>query len=232
MAVICGGSIDWAATGAMLQGWGTWVGSIAVVIAAKLGRDAVSDWRRQKQIEHAIVAADRVLTAAYDVKSSIEGIRANMMFGGELKRAEEKLVENGLVKADTDDARWKRMITAQGFFNRLADNASYFQELWKVMPAAKAYFGEEAEAALLELVRQRSVISAAAEGWVDEDGNDPEFQKKLRGDLWRGHGKYREQDAMANAVDAQISTLDRMLLPILRADYTPCTPATEMDAAG
>ena len=91
-------SIDWSATGAMLQGWGTLIGAVAVFWAAKKGADTFDSWKRQKVAERKLEQAERILMATYKARRALSFVRGIMMDGRELDAAEEKLkVDFGLV---------------------------------------------------------------------------------------------------------------------------------------
>ena len=58
-------AVDWSALGAMLSGVGTIIGAGTVLDAALIGRNTFKDWRRQKQEERRMAAAEQLLVIAY-----------------------------------------------------------------------------------------------------------------------------------------------------------------------
>lgn len=214
----CGAAIDWDATGSFLSGTAGWAGIAALIWATFKGRQTFKDYREQKQTEKQIDAAERVLTAAYNCRSAIEGIRANLMEGSELERAEATLVEQGHdLKALTDDKK-RRAITAQAFYNRMNQFRADFDAVWDVTPIALAYFGDDIHDALRTIAHQRRVIQVSADSYVQDDGSDKAFSIAVKRDLWTGHGKSAEEDPVANKVDEAIKLLEERMHPILRAD--------------
>lgn len=219
MLSICSAAIDWDATGSMMQGIGGFLAVAGVIWATKQGRDAVSDWRTQKQDERAIGAAERVLTAAYKARTSLEGIRANLTTGAELTRAMDKLKADHPDIVDLPDARQRRLTQTQAIFNRINAYKDDWDEVFAVMPIANAYFGNEIEAQLEELARQRQVVSVSADSFAEDDGTDVEFTKQIRADIWRGLTFNGVQDPVATNVAAAILIIENRLLPVLRSDY-------------
>ena len=55
--------IDWVATGTMLQGVGTLVGAVAVLVAAWFGKTTFEAWRRQQVAGRKLAQAERILEA-------------------------------------------------------------------------------------------------------------------------------------------------------------------------
>src|SRR4051794_33497183 len=86
--------IDWAATGAMLQGEGTLLGAVAVIVAAVVGGSTFKSWRRQEVAGRKLAQAERILEATYKARRALGYIRSPMMWGNELKVAEDALKEN------------------------------------------------------------------------------------------------------------------------------------------
>lgn len=91
----CITTIDWAATGTMLQGVGTVVGALAVIGAAIIGSRTFDNWKRQKLAERHIEQAERILTATYKVRRGLSYVRNPAMWGHETDAAEEQLKANG-----------------------------------------------------------------------------------------------------------------------------------------
>lgn len=214
MATLC--QIDWSATGSMLSGFAAWAGVGAVIWAAKQGRDAVSDWRAQKVIERQLDAGERALTAAYKAKSALESIRANFMSGSELNRAEEDLATNEADLKSQPEERARRIRFAQAIYNRVNATKDDWDEVFAVIPLVTAYFSENLARNLRTLIHQRHIVVVAVEEYVDDfDGDDREFTKKLRADMFKGRDG---EDPVATKVDEAISDLEANLLPLLRTD--------------
>jgi len=203
------------------QGIGGFLAVAGVIWATKQGRDAVADWRTQKQDERAIGAAERVLTAAYKARTSLDGIRANFMTSAELTRAMDKLKTDYPDVVGFSDARQRRLAHSQAIFNRINAYKADWDELFAVMPIANAYFGAEIEAQLEQLARQRQIVSVSADSYGEDDGSDPEFTKQIRADIWRGLTYEGVKDPVATRVTEAVICIEQRLLPVLRSDYVP-----------
>lgn len=214
MACLC--QIDWSATGSMLSGFAAWAGVGAIIWAAKQGRDAVSDWRAQKLIERQMDTGERTLMAAYKAKSALESIRSNFMSGSELSRAEQDLAANESELKAQPEERARRISFVQAIYNRVNATKEDWDEVFAVIPLVTAYFSEELAENLRTLIRQRSVVIASAEGYIDDhDGDDREFTRQLRADLFKGRDG---EDPIVTKVDEAIAQLETTLLPLLRQD--------------
>lgn len=202
-----------------MQGIGGFLAVAGVIWATKQGRDAVSDWRTQKQDERAIGAAERVLTAAYKARTSLDGIRSNFMTATELARGMEKLKADHPAVASFSDAHQSRLAHSQAIFNRINAYKADWDELFAMLPIANAYFGAEIEAQLEELARQRHIVSVSADAYGEDDGSDVEYTKQIRADIWRGLTVNDVKDPVATRVREVIIVIERRLLPVLRSDY-------------
>jgi len=213
---ICSTTIDWDATGSMLQGWGALGACATVVIAAMLGRAGVKDWRRQKQEERRMDVGEKLLVAAYKARDAIDGIRANFAPAAELSQAEEALKTSGFDSSLMDRDERGRVIHAQAIMTRINARKDVFTDLYAVMPSTKAFFGREIEAQLEAFLAARNSIHVSAEMYAEGHGGDEELGKSIRADLWTGHGKYAAIDPIANKVNAAIKAVEDVVLPILR----------------
>lgn len=204
-----------------MQGIGGFVAVVGLIWATKQGRNAVADWRTQKQDERAIGAAERILTAAYKARTSIESIRSSVITAGELSRAMSRLKEEFPGFVNFADSRQHRLTQAQAMLSRIDLYKSDWDEVFAVMPIANAYFGSEIEAQLEELARQRQIVSVSVDSFAQDDGTDMEFTKRIRADVWRGLTVDGVQDPIATNVRTAIITIEKRLLPVLRSDYVP-----------
>jgi hypothetical protein len=87
-------NVDWAATGAMLQGEGTLLGAGAVLIAAFVGANTFRSWRKQKVEERRMQQAEHILASAYKARRALKQVRHWLMSGYELGAAQETLKDN------------------------------------------------------------------------------------------------------------------------------------------
>jgi hypothetical protein len=213
---LCQSAFDWQATGSMLQGLGTLLGALAVLIAAKLGANTFQSWKREKLAEKHIDQATLILTAAYRARRALQYVRGIMMWGHELTSAEDKLKEDGSWLVQTDD-RKKRLITAQAYYNRLNRTKEEQGELDRCLPMARALFGEELEKAIETLNHQFWVVQVDVDSYVDDDGiSDPSFSKKIRRGMYAIEPSNGEINEVSKAVEEAVSTIERLCLPTLR----------------
>ena len=63
----------------MLSGIATFAGALAVVYAAKVGANTFDSWKRQKQEERRMDAAEKILTLAYELRYTLAGIRSPLI---------------------------------------------------------------------------------------------------------------------------------------------------------
>lgn len=115
----CVTTVDWAATGTMLQGIGTVIGGIAVIVAAFIGGNTFKSWRQQKLSERVIDQAERILTATYKVRQGLMQLRSPAMWPHEMDAAEEHLKANGQWEKAFGANEKKSLVTAQAYYNRL-----------------------------------------------------------------------------------------------------------------
>lgn len=178
---------------------------------------AFSTYRRQKQEDRRIEAAEEILSFAYKFKRTLTGARSPGILGHELARAEKTLVEswNGWEHEDPKDQR--RLKIAQAMLQRLRDNNNIWGQIFELMPRARALFGEEAEAQLQAFWEAYVTVEIACDSYADDSGTDREFSKDLRTEMW---GRSAD-DPVSTKVEAAIAKLDEILLPVIRADHRP-----------
>lgn len=219
--ILCQTADCWDATGSMLAGLGALIAAGAVIWVARKGRDAVADWRLQKQDERRIAAAEMGLTAAYRARSALEGLRAPFMSAYELDRASKQLIEQGVDLATQLEGRQSRLELFQGLLNRAKDRQPEWDALFDAMPVVAAFFGPEVEAEFRKLARQRNVVLTAAEMYVDLDDSDRDFSRRIRGEIW-GHD---DTDEVSVAIKGAIEAIEAQLLPVLRGGHVEGPPA-------
>lgn len=200
-----------------MSGWAAWGAVVAVLYTANR---AFSTYRRQKQEDRRIEAADHILTFAYKFKRTMQGVRSPGILGFELTRAEQRLKESWKGWDQKAKAEQQQIITAQAMWGRLQDNKDTWAQIFEVMPRARALFGDEAEAQLQAFWTAYVQMETACDMYAEDSGNDPEFTKNLRGDMW-SHSK---GDPVAKIVDEAVARLEELLLSVIRADYKPTKP--------
>jgi hypothetical protein len=211
--------IDWAATGAMLQGEGTLLGAAAVVIAAVIGGSTFKSWRRQEVAGRKLAQAERILEATYKARRALSYVRGPMMWGHELKAAEDAL------KADeqwdrTFEPKQKRMVTTQAYFNRLNKTRDEQAALDACLPMARALFGEELEQAIETLRHQFWVVQVDAESYMDDEGEDRDFTRKIRRGMYDVKPPEGEVNEVTEKIETAVATIEATCLPVLRGLVT------------
>lgn len=220
----CLTTIDWAATGSMLQGIGTLAGVGAVLIGAKIGANT---WKNQKLAERRLEMAERILTATHKGRTALGYVRSPMMWEHELSAAEEKLKEDKQW-AGLTEVRQKRQTTAEAYFNRLNRTKDEQLALDECLPMARALFSEKLEKAIEKLRHQFWIVQADVKSYIDDEhGTDAEFEKKLmRGmfDIKPMNGKVNEVSA---TIAESVSIIETACEPALRLD--PIKPPKKGD---
>lgn len=222
---ICPDAACWDATGSMMQGWAAWAGVLAVIYAARRAADTFGTYRRQKQEDRRIDAAERVLTLAYRIKADLEASRSPMGLGHEHSQAHERLKEAQWYLALGDGER-SRSQSGQIILDRLERERATWDEVFSTMPLARALFGEAVEEQLRTLYRQVRAVQVSAQMYRDRMGTDEaEFRSKLERDMWAMGEPDADRNPVGLAVANAIGALEEIMLPIIRADHSK--PARE-----
>lgn len=215
---ICTTTECWSATGSMLAGWAAWGGVAAVFYAANKAANTFKSYRRQKQEERRIDAAERILTLAYKLKRNLRAVRSPMNTSGEHTAAHELLKEAAWYK-DLPENRQRRAQIGQIIKTRLHQSKSDIDDIFVVMPLARALFGEHVETYLQALWQQIVHVNVSSEGYAEDTGQDKEYSKSLERDIWEIGGKYAAEDKVGLAFSGAVEGLEAELLPIIRADH-------------
>lgn len=211
-------SIDWSATGTMLQGWGTLIGALAVIYAAKKGADTFEGWKQQKVTERRLEQAERILTATYRGRRALAYVRGVMMWGHELSAAEEKLKESPTEWSKYDEQKQRRLVTVQAYYNRLNRTKDEQQELDMCLPMARALFGEELEKAIEKLNHQFWIVQVDVDSYLDDNGQDQDFTKKIRRGMYDVKARQGETNELSDAIAGAVATIEAICLPALRLE--------------
>jgi hypothetical protein len=213
-----GDCIDWAATGAMIQGLGTVAGVGAVIWAAREGRSTFGEWRKQKITERKQAQAERILTATYKAQRALASVRTSTMWSHELSVAEATISEEDWWKSKPPSHR-SRLNTTYAYYNRLDRTKTEQLELEQCFPMARALFGEELEQSIMELHRQFWDLRVDADSYSnDEDVRDTDFSDKIKRALWGGPSREGKVNEVSDAIAKSVATIERICLPVLRDD--------------
>ncbi|MBA4757402.1 hypothetical protein [Sphingosinicella sp.] len=214
---VCGAAIDWAATGTMLQGWGTLIGAVAVFAAAWIGANTFNSWKRQKITERHIEQAERILTAVYKARRALSRVRSPLMSAHELSVAEDQLSGHENWKYNTADKQ-RRLCVAKGYYNRIASTEAERTLLDGCLPMSRALFGEEVEKAIETVVQQFWAVKAYADAYIDDNGNDVAFSRQISMALYELSSTPDKGDEITDAIHAAIKTVEGVCLPVLRLE--------------
>lgn len=211
-------NIDWAATGSMLGGWATLAGAFAVVYAARVGANSLSAWKRQKQEERRMDAAEKILTLAYRLKRNLSSVRSPAMFGGEIEAAQEKLAGQDWYESLTQPQK-RKAHTGYEILLRLARHQEDWDRIFELMPIARALFSETVEEHLQAIWGEVVAVRVSAETYATYDGSDSQFIRQMERDIWEARGSSAHEDQVGQAIGAAVEGLEASLLPVIRADY-------------
>jgi len=209
-------TIDWAATGTMLQGVGTVIGAIAVYVAARIGSQTFRSWRRQKLTERHIEQSERILTATYKVRRGLSYIRSPAIWDYEINEAEYQLKENGEWIETLDDIGKNRLATRKLYYNRLNRTIEDRNRLEECQPMARALFGEELESAIEQLNRQFWIVQTSVDARGRNDGRlDDAFRHKIECAIWEGYPS-KEENEVDRVIAAQVKRIEDICVPVIR----------------
>lgn len=204
----------WAATGSMIQAWGTLLGVAAVVYAAWRASNTFDAFRRQKQEERRMDAAHTILTFAYKFQQRLVGVRSPGISGFEMADATTRLKDNYEGYASKSEREQRQLVVAQVMLTRLHANREIWDAVWEHIPTARALFGEKAEHHPRELWKALVNVQVSAEAYGEDSLLDPEFTKSIRKDLY-GHGG---DNLVTTQVADAVTKLEALLLRFIRCD--------------
>lgn len=214
----CITTIDWAATGTMLQGIGTIIGGIAVIVAAFIGSNTFKSWRQQKLSERRIDQAERILTATYKARQGLLFVRNPAIWAHEIFNAEEHLKANGEWDKVNGQKEQRDLSTAQAYYNRINRTKDDRRVLQECQPMARALFGEDLEKALEKLNHQFWVVEVHVDSKLHDKGElDTQFREKINRTLWSGYPS-PEKNEVDQIIDAQVKLIEEVCVPVLRLE--------------
>lgn len=209
------GEVDWGATGTMLQGIGTIIGALAVIVAALVGGNTFRAWRRQQLVQRHMALAERIMTAIFNARKEFSAARSPLMTGAELEAAEKELIASGFDLASMNDAEASRLRSGQAYLARV----NRFTGTWKELEASKAsafaFFGGDLPKEIDRILRQVHVFRVDAQEYAVDSGTDREFTRSLRRTLSSSRGR-EDADEVAAEVDDAIKAIEDRLRPFLQ----------------
>jgi hypothetical protein len=200
-----------------MQAWAAFASAGAIIYAAHKGSATLRAWKRQKLEERRMDAAERVLIVAYRVRGALIDVRRPGIGAIEDIQAEQTLRASkfweGLNSAQKERHRASEVTT-----RRLAAYKSTWEAILEIAPIARAYFGDAVSNDLDRLWDQylRVMIAAGATPTSVDEGRrewDADVLCSLGRDISGGPG-----DVVGPSVQAAVESLERILIPIIRAD--------------
>lgn len=204
------------ALGVLLQGIGTLVGAVAVIVASYIGANTFAKWRRQKVAERRFEHAERIAIASYNVRRQLRYIRHGYLSDYELYAAEQRLL-SAKVQLPLGGELRKRQIIVEVYTHRLEAAKNELSDLQACVPIARAVFGPELEEALEKLGLQFNKIRAHLDikAIFDPTNDDTGFAKEIQATLTSGF-KIAGFNEMDDLIAEQSRIVEGICLPILR----------------
>lgn len=216
----CTTNIDWATTGVMLQGIGTVIGAISVIVAAIIGSRTFGSWKRQTLSGRHIDQAERILTATYNARRGLSHLRSPVTLPHELYAAELQLKENGQWDKTFPESERRNLAMAHALYNRLNSTRDYQRALQECQPMARAFFGERLEKAIEKLNHQYWTVKVYIDAYqIDKSGADTEFRRKVESAIWEGYPP-DEVNEVDQIIASQVNLIEEICVPVLRMGHS------------
>lgn len=207
-------SVDWDATGAMLQGIGSIAGAIALIFASLIGGSTFQSWRRQQLLQRQIPLAERILVVGFESRERVREVRSPIMHGAEIQAAREALIQSNVDLQSIGKKEAGRIENAQVHHDRLSQFNSTWIELQSCKASAYAHFGENVVASLDAILNVVHRIRVYSNALAQDDGSDRNFSRKILGILTSARAT-GEVDEIQSEIDNAITKLEETLKPIL-----------------
>lgn len=202
--------------GDLLQGIGSIGQAGAIGFGAYYATKSFQGWRQQNVEARRIEQAERILTAAYDVKTALLAIRNS------IHKPDEVIVAHLGVSRGPDHTRDEDSITSRIVRNRLERNLLPFDKLNECRAMGRALFGEKIEKAISDLCSQSETIKSAAEGLMAKYHQEG-MKEKLR-EVVNSGPELSLDNELNDQMVRSIETLEAVCLPVLRHDEPRSKP--------
>jgi hypothetical protein len=147
---VCNKAIDWGATGDYWSGIGTIAGAVAVIITANRAAKTFSSWKAERLAERRIVHAENILSVAYKAQRMLHVILASDHTKDEARVLRQMNMEPDFIHrrdGEIHDAQQKgyakKVIAQRVYLLRFDDVTPELDEIFTVLPFAKAFWGDE-----------------------------------------------------------------------------------------
>jgi hypothetical protein len=205
----------------MLSGIGAVISAIAIIIAARLGKGALDDYKRQRLIDREIDAAEQALTAAYRAFEAVSSMRGRFIYAHETEATESALRDAGMPLEAMAKGEKSAYVTRGVIYRRAEFFRQDFDAVFECIPLVKVYFGQEAANWLQEFPRARNrmlssadmlpTVSAAAESLEDR-----ELAVNVRRDIFGNRDD--QPDEIRDTIKLALGQLEDMLMNKLRTE--------------
>lgn len=214
---ICSSTIDWAATGAMLQGIGAIGGAGAVAFAAWY---ATKTWRHQKLAEHKREQAERILNATYVVQDTLERIRGSLIPPDKLQEATRSLASKEASGWRYKTAETQDLLAQGAAYISIVENERADRKiLLDCIPIAEAIFSPKNGKLLIMAIRaldhQFQIILHAAHNFGDQPDDNTYTANKRRTMFVIEDGK---PDPVKEAIEEAVKTIKSLCTPAMRLE--------------
>lgn len=211
-------SVDWLAIGTVLQGCGTLVGAVAVIIAAKLGSSTFETWRRQKLTERHMEQAERILTAAYRARRALSYVRNPAVWPYELAKARQQL-RHDIDWQNRSEMDQQRLEQAQVYYDRLDSTRGERAALEECQPMARGLFGENLDICIDVLIQTFQTIQYSANSHANRGlFDDISILFDIDSALIEGYKAPNKINKMDKSISDQIGIIEATCVPVLRME--------------
>jgi hypothetical protein len=189
--------IDWAATGAMLQGWSGLLGAAAVIYVARKGTNT---WKLQKQAEKQMEIAERIMVSTYHYRDKLNHVRSRLFSRYELQEVEEYLSARDEWIGASKTIRNKNKL-AHAYMSRLNGAIAERDKLIDCLPIARALFGHELEGAIKDLTNIWQQLWNDLHAWFEnDDEKDGDFAVMMHKSIFSSIDNTQDDEVYIRAV--------------------------------
>tara|TARA_R110000803_G_scaffold198856_1_gene262726 strand:- start:877 stop:1455 length:579 start_codon:yes stop_codon:yes gene_type:complete len=151
---------------------------------------AYPDWKKRETYKARSADARSILSAFYEGRQVIDSIRSPLTYGHEIDEAQKIIDDAPELRYLPEEVRrrHRQRIVTRSRANR---HAEFWEKAFRLLPVAKAVFGDQVEAGLLTVIQARQSVFAAVDVYPDVDDEFRPWQEKF----WKGIGKPDPIDA-------------------------------------
>ena len=200
----------------MLSGFAALITAPTIIIAALIGKRAVSDFRDQKKADKEIDVADKILATSYQLRTAIIDMRNTIADGYDYFEVHSQLAQRINLETLTIE-RKDRMVRVGMMHHRALKYKTLFDQAQEVLAFARAYFPEQISEKYRGLAEVYKNLLLFADGYAgglgEEDAVGFLETKKF---IFAG-GINGSPDEFAKSVNDDVGLLERELFPIIRS---------------